>query len=99
MAKPPAGFLTGNAAAGGLAMIVSIGNLGGFFGPSLIGYVRPLTVQHSASILITGASLSALHIRAKAAITSAPLILLTFAALWVRSAWDCGCRRSSNSSV
>ncbi|WP_205956902.1 MFS transporter [Pantoea stewartii] len=36
----PSGFLTGSAAAGGLAMIVSIGNLGGFVGPSLIGYVR-----------------------------------------------------------
>jgi len=39
----PSGFLTGSAAAGGLAMIVSIGNLGGFFGPTLIGYVRQLT--------------------------------------------------------
>ncbi|PZD67894.1 MFS transporter [Pantoea ananatis] len=36
----PSGFLTGSAAAGGLAMIVSVGNLGGFVGPSLIGYVR-----------------------------------------------------------
>jgi hypothetical protein len=29
----PSSFLTGSAAAGGLAMIVSIGNLGGFVGP------------------------------------------------------------------
>lgn len=36
----PSGFLTGNAAAGGLAVIVSVGNLGGFFGPSVIGFVR-----------------------------------------------------------
>ncbi|MBH1928483.1 MFS transporter [Serratia rubidaea] len=39
----PSGFLTGNAAAGGLAMIVSIGNLGGFVGPSLMGYIRQST--------------------------------------------------------
>ncbi|WP_096777672.1 MFS transporter [Izhakiella australiensis] len=39
----PTGFLTGNAAAGGLAIIVSVGNLGGFFGPSLIGYVRQMS--------------------------------------------------------
>ncbi|YCI28767.1 MFS transporter [Erwinia sp. PK3-005] len=39
----PSGFLTGSAAAGGLAMIVSMGNLGGFFGPSLIGYIRQMT--------------------------------------------------------
>lgn len=39
----PSGFLTGSAAAGGLAMIVSVGNLGGFFGPSLIGYIKQMT--------------------------------------------------------
>lgn len=39
----PTGIFTGNAAAGGLATIVSVGNLGGFFGPSLIGYVRQMT--------------------------------------------------------
>ncbi|NUU64800.1 MFS transporter [Enterobacteriaceae bacterium BIT-l23] len=39
----PSGFLTGNAAAAGLAIIVSVGNLGGFFGPSLIGYIKQAT--------------------------------------------------------
>ena len=39
----PSGFLTGSAAAGGLAMIVSIGNLGGFVGPTLIGFIRQAT--------------------------------------------------------
>jgi len=39
----PSGFLTGNAAAAGLAVIVSVGNLGGFFGPSLIGYVKQMS--------------------------------------------------------
>lgn len=36
----PSGFLTGRAAAGGLALIVSVGNLGGFVGPSLIGALK-----------------------------------------------------------
>src|SRR5262249_3815489 len=36
----PSSFLTGSAAAGGIAMIVSIGNLGGFVGPYLIGVIR-----------------------------------------------------------
>ena len=39
----PSSFLTGSAAAGGLALIVSIGNLGGFVGPYLIGEIREAT--------------------------------------------------------
>ena len=39
----PSSFLTGSAAAGGLALIVSIGNLGGFVGPYLIGAIREST--------------------------------------------------------
>jgi MFS transporter, ACS family, tartrate transporter len=39
----PSSFLTGRAAAGGLALIVSIGNLGGFVGPYLIGEIKELT--------------------------------------------------------
>jgi len=53
----PSGFLTGNAAAGGLAMIVSIGNLGGFFGPSLIGYVRQSTGGFMWALLAVAAVL------------------------------------------
>ena len=33
----PSGFLTGPAAASGIALVTSIGSLGGFVGPSLIG--------------------------------------------------------------
>jgi ACS family tartrate transporter-like MFS transporter len=33
----PTGFLTGSAAAGGIALINSIGNIGGFAGPYAIG--------------------------------------------------------------
>ncbi len=39
----PAAFLSGTAAAAGIAWINSIGNLGGFFGPELIGRVRTAT--------------------------------------------------------
>ena len=39
---PPA-ILTGAAAASGIAWINSIGNLGGFFGPSIVGWVRQET--------------------------------------------------------
>jgi len=46
----PSSFLTGRAAAGGLAVIVSIGNLGGFAGPYLIGYVRQATGSFSTAL-------------------------------------------------
>ncbi len=36
----PSSFLTGRAAAGGLALIVSVGNLGGFVGPSMIDWLK-----------------------------------------------------------
>lgn len=39
----PSSFLTGTAAAGGLALIVSVGNLGGFVGPFMIGYLKNLS--------------------------------------------------------
>ena len=39
----PAGFLSGTAAAAGIAWINSVGNLGGFGGPDLIGHIRTAT--------------------------------------------------------
>jgi ACS family tartrate transporter-like MFS transporter len=36
-------LLTGTAAAAGIAWINSLGNLGGFFGPSVVGWVRDST--------------------------------------------------------
>jgi MFS transporter, ACS family, tartrate transporter len=53
----PSGFLTGRAAAGGIAMIVSIGNLGGFAGPYLIGLVRDVSGGFTAPLLAVGAIL------------------------------------------
>jgi MFS transporter, ACS family, tartrate transporter len=40
----PAEYLSGVAAAGGIALINSVGNLGGFVGPYAVGFIR----QHSA---------------------------------------------------
>jgi ACS family tartrate transporter-like MFS transporter len=39
----PPMFLTGMAAAASIAWINSLGNLGGFFGPSIVGWVKDLT--------------------------------------------------------
>ncbi len=50
----PSGFLTGRAAAGGIAMIVSIGNLGGFAGPYMIGLVRDLSGGFTAPLVAVG---------------------------------------------
>jgi len=47
----PSSFLTGSAAAGGLAMIVSIGNLGGFVGPYLIGVIKQSTDSFSWALI------------------------------------------------
>ena len=53
----PSGFLTGRAAAGGLALIVSIGNLGGFAGPYVIGYLRESTKGFTIPLLTISAVL------------------------------------------
>lgn len=53
----PSTFLTGRAAAGGLAVIVSIGNLGGFAGPYLVGYVREATHSFASALLAISAVL------------------------------------------
>ena len=43
----PTAFLSGTAAAAGIAWISSVGNLGGHFGPDLIGRIRMATGGHS----------------------------------------------------
>jgi MFS family permease len=47
----PTRFLTGIAAAGGLALINSVGTLGGFVGPSIMGYFRQITGSFNAGLL------------------------------------------------
>ena len=50
-------FLTGSAAAGGIALINSVGNLGGFFGPYFVGLIKDKTHSNLAALLFLGASL------------------------------------------
>jgi ACS family tartrate transporter-like MFS transporter len=51
----PADFLSGTAAASGFALINSIGTLGGFTGPFLVGFVRERTGTFAASLLVLAA--------------------------------------------
>jgi ACS family tartrate transporter-like MFS transporter len=50
----PPSFLTGTAAAGGIALINSIANLGGFFGPSIMGYLKTLTGNYTLGFATLG---------------------------------------------
>jgi nitrate/nitrite transporter NarK len=43
----PTAFLSGTAAAAGIAWINSVGNLGGHFGPDMIGRIRAATGGHN----------------------------------------------------
>jgi MFS transporter, ACS family, tartrate transporter len=47
----PMAMLTGSAAAGGIALINSIGNLGGFFGPYAMGLVKDATGSFTIGLL------------------------------------------------
>lgn len=57
----PTAFLRGTAAAGGIALVNSVGNVGGFVGPILVGWVRDRTGRFEpgllalAGILVLGA--------------------------------------------
>jgi ACS family tartrate transporter-like MFS transporter len=60
----PTAFLRGTAAAGGIALVNSIGNLGGFVGPYLVGWIRDATGGFTAglvtlaAILVIGAAIT-----------------------------------------
>jgi ACS family tartrate transporter-like MFS transporter len=43
-------FLTGPAAAAGIAWINSIGNLGGFFGPWYVGFMKDATGSYTGGL-------------------------------------------------
>lgn len=67
----PTTFLSGTAAAGAIALINSVGNLGGLVGPSLIGRVRDLTGSFTGSLmtiaaLLVGGAAVAISLRGKA---------------------------------
>ena len=59
-------FLTGTAAAGGIAFINSVGNLGGFFGPYLVGIIKDATKSDMAALLLLGGALLGMGIFALA---------------------------------
>jgi MFS transporter, ACS family, tartrate transporter len=51
------GFLSGMAAAGGIALINSVGNLGGFFGPTFVGLIKDRTGGDIGALLLLGGAL------------------------------------------
>ncbi|BBL79845.1 MFS transporter [Rubrobacter xylanophilus] len=51
----PAAFLSGTAAAAGIALINSVGNLGGFVGPYVVGYIRDLAGANYGAMLFLAA--------------------------------------------
>ncbi|MGD0464845.1 MAG: MFS transporter [Tepidisphaeraceae bacterium] len=55
----PTRYLRDTAAAGGIAVINCIGNLGGFVAPSIIGWAKDLTGNLTAGLLVAAASLAA----------------------------------------
>ena len=52
----PAAFLSGAAAAGGIALINSIGNLAGFAGPFAMGRIKDITGSYTAGLLSLSAA-------------------------------------------
>lgn len=54
----PTGFMSGAAAAAGVALINSIGNVGGFVGPTLVGLVRDATGSHRYGFLFIAATMT-----------------------------------------
>ncbi|MBX9961999.1 MAG: MFS transporter [Burkholderiales bacterium] len=53
----PATYLTGVAAAGGIAFINSVGNLGGFVGPFMVGWLKDHAGGFQAGLVFLGACL------------------------------------------
>jgi ACS family tartrate transporter-like MFS transporter len=56
-AVPPT-FLTGTAAAGGIALINAVGNLGGFAGPYIMGWAREETGSYTLGLAILAGSMT-----------------------------------------
>jgi ACS family tartrate transporter-like MFS transporter len=53
----PTALLVGGSAASGVAFINSVGNLGGFFGPYMIGWVKDTTQSYSGALYVLAAFL------------------------------------------
>lgn len=54
----PTAILAGPAAAAGIALVNSIGNIGGFAGPAMMGWVRETTGGYAAGLWILAAALA-----------------------------------------
>jgi ACS family tartrate transporter-like MFS transporter len=54
----PSMFLSGPGAAAGIALINSIGNLGGFIGPFVIGWLKDKWGSYAAGLYVVGATLA-----------------------------------------
>jgi nitrate/nitrite transporter NarK len=76
--------LSGTAAAGGIALINSIGNLGGFAAPSIIGWGKSMTNSYVGSMLVL--SIFAL------------IAALMMFALRRKFTWDAGARHESHAT-
>jgi len=70
----PAVFLAETAAAVGIAAINSVGNLGGFIGPSLVGYLAQVTGSTDAGLIAVGGCLVFCGLLTLAARVHRPLI-------------------------
>jgi ACS family tartrate transporter-like MFS transporter len=57
-------FLSGTAAAGGIALINSVGNLGGFFGPYIVGMIKDKTQSNLTALIFLGCALLAMGLLA-----------------------------------
>jgi ACS family tartrate transporter-like MFS transporter len=55
----PAAFLTGRAAAGGIALVNSVANIGGFVGPTVMGYIRDVSGSFAAGLWLLAGTLVA----------------------------------------
>ncbi len=66
------GFLSGTAAAGGIALINSVGNLGGFFGPYIVGEIKDRTGSNLIALLFLGTALLCMGLLALTVRSGAP---------------------------
>jgi ACS family tartrate transporter-like MFS transporter len=71
----PSLFLTGTAAAGGIAMVNSIGNLGGYFGPFIVGWIKDSTGSFEAGLYFLAASALASGIIAYFAVQTSAAVM------------------------
>jgi ACS family tartrate transporter-like MFS transporter len=78
----PTLYLSGSSAAAGIALINSIGNLGGFFGPGMVGMAREISGGYEgglyalAAVAVLGAVLTIVFVSDRARVGRSPGIML-----------------------